>query len=767
MKFKQLSIQNQMLIGFISLILFIMLAFIVFFQKNTGSMLTQTLSSSLEVMKRIAARSAVMGMEFEDQEAVRMALTPFTREKMISLLVVRDRTGKEIFQYRKVDLPVVDVDEIGVGYTREGELFDRIPIESDGNRLGELIIGISLAQRDYYLSKARAAMGLFVLLAIGVFTVAIIYLARHITVPIRKMTRVAEELSDGNFHQQLKIDREDEIGKLAGSFNKIIQSLREKTRVAQQISQGNLNVEVELASSRDELGKSMQQMKEHLSNVMNAIFDLLQAHRTGDYEMRIPGEQFSGVYREVTEGVNGLVSFYVESMGYILNTLDAYAKGDFSQEMERLPGKMAMVNERVDEIKRNLERLVNEILRITDAARAGKLSERCDEQQFEGAYRNIVEGLNKSLDVQMEPIEEAVKVLEQVSQGNLMVRMEGEYQGDHSRIKIAVNHTIEALNEILSRVAAAADQVTHGARQVAASGQAVSQGATEQASSLEEISSSMTELNSQTKLNAENAVKASQLASSARKSADEGNEKMQHMLQAMEEINESSTQISRIIKVIDEIAFQTNLLALNAAVEAARAGIHGKGFAVVAEEVRNLAQRSAKAAKETTELIEKSVERAGNGTEIAQQTATALQEIIHRITQVTDLVGEITSASKEQVQGIEQVNRALEQIDSVTQSNAANAEESASAAEELTALANQLKEMLNRFRLRYQNREVQRDRSNFFSSDSSFYSDSAEENGFGTSQSGGTNGKGSNPGFNKKNGNGNLIILDDDEFGDF
>ncbi len=768
MKLKELSIQNQMLIGFISLILIIMFAFIIFFQKNTSSILTQNLSSSLQVMKRIAARSVVMGMEFEDEEAVRMALTPFTRENMISLLVVKDRTGKEIFTYRKVDLPVVNVEEIGAGSRFKGELFDRMPIEADGNRLGELIIGISLAQRDHYLSRARAAMGLFVLLAIGAFTVAIVYLARHITAPIRKMTRVAEELSDGNFHQQLDIERADEIGKLARSFNKIIKSLRDKTRVAQQISQGNLDVEVELASSKDELGKSMQQMKENLARVMNAIVDLLQAHRTGDYEVTIPGEQFSGVYKDVSQGVNGLVSFYVENVGHILNTLDAYAKGDFSRQMERLPGKMAMVNKRIDEIKQNLERLVNEILRITNAARAGKLNERCDEQPFEGAYREIVQGLNKTLDAQVEPIEEAVKVLEQVSRGNLTVRMEGEYQGDHSRIKVAVNQTIEALNEILSQVAVAASQVSHGAQQVAASGQAVSQGATEQASSLEEISSSMTELDSQTKLNAENAVKASQLASSARNSADEGNKKMQHMLRAMEEINESSAQISRIIKVIDEIAFQTNLLALNAAVEAARAGVHGKGFAVVAEEVRNLAQRSAKAARETTELIEKSVERASNGTEIAQQTAAALQEIIHGITKVTDLVGEITSASKEQVQGIEQVNRALEQIDSVTQSNAANAEESASAAEELTALADQLKEMLNRFRLRYHQESAGENRpATFLFAESVGEQNASRGNDVPSPQTGSTHGKKPDTGFSKKNGNGNLIILDDDEFGDF
>jgi methyl-accepting chemotaxis protein len=258
------------------------------------------------------------------------------------------------------------------------------------------------------------------------------------------------------------------------------------------------------------------------------------------------------------------------------------------------------------------------------------------------------------------------------------------------------------LNNILSQMNMAGEQVAAASGQVSDASQSLSQGATEQASSLEEIASSMNEMASQTKINADNAGQASRLSIETKEVAERGNRHMKEMVAAMGEINEAGRNISKIIKVIDEIAFQTNLLALNAAVEAARAGKHGKGFAVVAEEVRNLAARSAKAAKETAELIEGSVAKTRNGSEIATQTEEALQEIVSSITKVTDLVSEIAAASNEQAEGISQVNEGLGQIDQVTQQNTANAEQSAAAAEELSGQAAQLRMMLSRFTLKGQ-----------------------------------------------------------------
>ncbi len=264
----------------------------------------------------------------------------------------------------------------------------------------------------------------------------------------------------------------------------------------------------------------------------------------------------------------------------------------------------------------------------------------------------------------------------------------------------ALKTMLAGLREMVGGIQIAGEQIATGAGQVSDASQALSQGATESAGSLEEVAASMNEMAGQVRTSAENADAANQLSSEAQGAAEKGNSRMNDMVAAMDEINQAGQNISKIIKVIDEIAFQTNLLALNAAVEAARAGQHGKGFAVVAEEVRNLAARSAKAAEETAQLIEGSVALTDRGAQMAKQTAVALEEIMDRTTKVSDLLEEIAAAAGEQAQGINEMTTGLTQIEQVTQQNTASAEESAAAAEELSGRAEQMHEMLKKFTLK-------------------------------------------------------------------
>jgi len=262
--------------------------------------------------------------------------------------------------------------------------------------------------------------------------------------------------------------------------------------------------------------------------------------------------------------------------------------------------------------------------------------------------------------------------------------------------------TNKSMSRLIGQMTVAGEEIASAALEVSNSSTHLSENATTSASSLEEINASMQEMTGQVSDNAQNADSANKLSDEARDGAQRGSQQMGEMVGAMQEISESSESISNIIKVIDDIAFQTNLLALNAAVEAARAGQAGKGFAVVAEEVRNLAGRSAKAARETAELIEVSVEKTQNGSEIAGRTALALDEIVTGITKVSDLVAEIDQASKDQARGITEVTVGLDQIDNVTQQNTAAAEQSAAAAVELSGQATTMKEMLSSFKLRGQ-----------------------------------------------------------------
>ena len=329
----------------------------------------------------------------------------------------------------------------------------------------------------------------------------------------------------------------------------------------------------------------------------------------------------------------------------------------------------------------------------------GNLTDPVNIPQTKDELHELTTGLQDTISSLRIYITKITEALVNISDGNLTDRIHGSFHGDFIKIKSTYNTILLSLIDTFANIRNAAEQVNNGANQVSNGAQALSQGATEQASAIQELSATITDVSKQINMNAKSAKKAEDIVDNTMANIISCNDDMNKMLNAMEEINVSSNEISKIIKVIDDIAFQTNILALNAAVEAARAGSAGKGFAVVADEVRSLAAKSAEAAKQTTALIEGSVETVDRGSKIAKQTAKALAEIVDMSKDIDDIVKNISKASEHQAESIQQINSGIEQISAVVQTNTATAEQSAAASEELSGQSLLLTNMLAKFRL--------------------------------------------------------------------
>lgn len=537
-----------------------------------------------------------------------------------------------------------------------------------------------------------------------------------------------------------------DFAKIVKCFNSTLDSVMEPLDVAashiEQIGRGEIPEKIteEYEGEFNDLKNSINSCIDGLGGLVEGK-DILRRMSFNDYSVKMRGT-YLGIFKDMSESI----SMVSDRIQHLLKVLDEISIGDLNAlaDLKRI-GKRSENDTLMPTVicmMENIKALVDETRMLSKESVEGNLSTRGSIGKFNGEFANIIQGINNTLDAVIEPVREAFGVLQEMAKGNLQVIMEGNYQGDHAAIKNVMNETVgnirsyleeisdvlaqicnfnldltitadykgdfmeikDSLNHIilsLSQVMAdfgnAAEQVSSGSRQVSEGSQTLAQGSTEQASSIQELTASISEIAEQSKDNAVKANEVYELAKGARDGGAKGNLTMNEMLESMKDINESSVSISKIIKVIDDIAFQTNILALNAAVEAARAGIHGKGFAVVAEEVRNLAARSAKAAEETTGLINGSIQKVQAGTRITNEIAAVLHGIAEGAVISTEKLSIIAEASNRQAAGISQINHGIEQISRVIQSNSATAEQSAAASEELSGQAELLKEMVSKF----------------------------------------------------------------------
>jgi len=508
--------------------------------------------------------------------------------------------------------------------------------------------------------------------------------------PLRALVQHFAAIGHGDLNQAIATGRRDEVGRALTALAEMQIKLRTDITETRRIAAENLRIRYALDSVSSNVMVVNPEAQIIYAN--DAVLNMLRKASTAlrkalpafDPE-RVRGGNFDSFnLGQLRQAMGVMHSTQMSEYGIGGRTFKLVASPIFDGDGTRL-GSVIEWTDRTEELS-----VEQEVTGLVEGAVKGDFTRRVSTDQLDGFFRRLGDGINLLVDRTAKGLAEVAGVLKAVAQGDLTHTVTGSYEGTFGELKDDTNETVAQLSALIGQITVAVDAIDNGAREIAHGNADLSQRTEEQASSLEETASSMEELTSTVKQTADNARQANQLAIGAQNVATHGGVKAREAMDSMRAITASANKIGEIISVIDGIAFQTNILALNAAVEAARAGEQGRGFAVVASEVRNLAQRSAAAAKEIKALIAEDTETIAAGSKQVIDAGQTMEEIVTQVKRVSDLIAEISAAADEQSSGIDQINTAINQMDEVTQQNASLVEEAAAAAESLEEQAQEL-----------------------------------------------------------------------------
>lgn len=490
------------------------------------------------------------------------------------------------------------------------------------------------------------------------------------------------------------------------------QSVRRTVSGMDALVKGDLDSTIE-ASSTDEMGEMVNQVgqvRTTVNELANEISTLIEAVRAGDLKSRGNPENFQGAYASLINGINELIEEFVAPIEVTAQYVERIANGDIPQPIsEEYEGDFNQIKGNLNTLVAVMNGLIAQTATLTTSAKAGELDRRGSADDFSGAWSDLINGINETLDAVTEPMRAVSEVMSSMAQGDLTHKIEGNYHGTLARLQQDTNTTIDRLTDVIGSIMQSGSSVWIASNEIAEGNQSLLVRTQEQARSLQHTTGNMENMTKIVRQNADNARRASETVLAAREKAQKGGDVVGNAMRAMDEINASSNRISEIINVINEIAFQTNLLALNASVEAARAGEDGRGFAVVASEVRNLAGRSANAAKEINELIQDSVGKVEEGSRLVNESGRTLDEIMAAVADVTAIVGEISESSGQQANSIESVNVAVAQMEQITNQNATLVHDANRSSNALGTEARKLRNTTEFFRVERQERADDQD----------------------------------------------------------